>query len=270
MSHESAPTLRSIRLADAPYNSVVSPNILAIETSANVGAVCVLHAGATTNDVVRDEVKLAAWLVPAIDRALERAGLKLDHIDAFAFGSGPGSFTGVRTACATAQALAYARGKPLYAVNSLQALAHSALSSIAQFHSVSDSIMSIVDARMNEAFSSCFKRRIGEVLECIEPASVSPLVSIVFDASAHVVGSGAVLVATRLGFSASRIDEIRSVTENAELGWADAIARIAQQRMIAGDAPLDPLHAEPEYVRNRVALTERERRALRNAETTVA
>jgi hypothetical protein len=43
-------------------------HILAIETSANVGAVCVLHDGVATSEIVRDEVKLSAWVVPAIDR----------------------------------------------------------------------------------------------------------------------------------------------------------------------------------------------------------
>ena len=44
---------------------------------------------------------------------------KYDELDALAFGAGPGSFTGLRIACALAQGLALARGVPVLGVSSL-------------------------------------------------------------------------------------------------------------------------------------------------------
>ena len=111
------------------------PLILAIECSSHVGAIALLHVGdacaQTFSEVVRNEVKLSGWILPAVQRMLTQAQLRGEDIDAIAFGAGPGSFSGVRTACATAQALAYAWQKPLISVDSLEALAEaSALSLI--------------------------------------------------------------------------------------------------------------------------------------------
>jgi tRNA threonylcarbamoyladenosine biosynthesis protein TsaB len=248
----------------------VSKNILAIETSANVGAVCVLRGDDVVNEVVRDDAKLSAWIVPAIDRALRRADTTLDDVDAIAFGSGPGSFTGVRTACATAQALAYARATPLFAVSSLQSLAVSALSVNAHLNRAANTIKVILDARMNEAFSAVLSGRSALELEFVQAASVTPMTSIEFSANDAVLGSGAIIIAERLGVSIQRIDEIRALTYEAETRWAEAAARIALKRLSAGAAPLDPMDATPEYVRNNVAQTEAERRALHAAEVRAA
>ena len=81
------------------------PCILAIETSSHIGAVAILR-GQRCDEVlaeesVRDDQKLSAWVLPAIERVLGASGLPAQAIDAIAFGAGPGSFTGVRTACAT-------------------------------------------------------------------------------------------------------------------------------------------------------------------------
>jgi tRNA threonylcarbamoyladenosine biosynthesis protein TsaB len=253
------------------YNTWLMPTILSIETSASVGAVCVLRDGIATNEVVRDEAKLSAWLLPAIDRTLSRANVpSLDAIDAIAFGNGPGSFTGVRTACATAQALAYARGKPLYAVSSIEAIADSAISYHARLHRAKESVTVILDARMNEVFTAVYNGRSAEELACVSPVSLQAIDAVVNNVNEFSVGSGALLVAKRLGFESSRIDEIREITQQAETQWAESIARIALRRMMAGEAPIDPMQAEPEYVRNNVALTEHERRALRSNEVKAA
>ena len=59
-------------------------------------------------EIVRDDAKLSAWVLPAVERVLARWGGDVGQIAAIAFGAGPGSFTGVRTACNTAQSLVYA------------------------------------------------------------------------------------------------------------------------------------------------------------------
>ena len=65
----------------------------------------------------------AEQLLPLLDEALRSRGLAPGALDAIVVGIGPGSFTGVRIAVATAKGLAWSLGKPLHAVSSMAALA---------------------------------------------------------------------------------------------------------------------------------------------------
>ena len=62
-------------------------------------------------------------LVPSIDRLLATNNLRREDIACVVCGQGPGSFTGVRIAIATAKGIARGLGVPLYGVSTLDALA---------------------------------------------------------------------------------------------------------------------------------------------------
>ena len=228
------------------------PCILAIETSAHIGAVALLRGEPCEEllaaESVRDDQKLSAWVLPAIERVIAEAGLAPSDIDAIAFGAGPGSFTGVRTACATAQSLAYAWQRPLVTVDSLEALAEA---------STAAHVCVVLDARMREVFSASFLRQADGELQRLTATTVSALDAVVVAAGADLIGSGArLLPALQVADSAA--------TAHAESQWVHGIARVAARKLALGETT-DPLHAEPIYARNNVALTEVERKEAREA-----
>lgn len=71
----------------------------------------------------RPRARHSAGLLSACDEVLGRAGMRPGDLGALVAGAGPGSFTGLRVGLAVAKALAFATGRPLALVSSLQALA---------------------------------------------------------------------------------------------------------------------------------------------------
>lgn len=234
--------------------------LLAIETSSNIGSVCVVTRGETFVETSSADVKLSAWLIPAIDRVLLSAGVALSDLNAVAFGAGPGAFTGVRTACATAQAIAYARGVPLIAVNSLQAMAALAVVDVTR----PTNVTVLIDARMGELYAAeYFCENPGEVNCVSEPQLVSPSGYTPANSHSVLVGSGVAI--WRNGIVAANVDDtqqIMQLTRQLEAHWAEGVARVAMIELSASRT-IDPLNAVPIYVRNNVAQTEAERAALR-------
>lgn len=227
------------------------PLILAIESSSQVGAIALVRFGdasaAAFGEVVRNEIKLSAWMLPAVQRVLAKANVCGADIDAIAFGAGPGSFSGVRTACATAQALAYAWQKPLISVDSLEALAEA---------SALPRVTVAVDARMQEIYVASFARNEVGALDRVTQTSLCSPEPFASHENVAVLGSGAHLITHAL-YSASA-----DQTDHAEASWAHGVARVAARKLALGQ--ITPAsEAEPFYVRNNVAQTEAERAAAR-------
>ena len=224
--------------------------LLAIECSSHVNAVAYFadidRPDEWVGEVSRQDPKASAWLLPAIERVLANANANRTEVKIVAFGAGPGSFTGVRTACATAQALAYLWQASLIGVDCLEALAEA--SGLAH-------IDVVLDARMNELYSASFARSFatspsGELMRISGTALVSTSAFAARE-GATLLGSGAYLVA-----SASA-----EATVAAEDHWAYGVARVAIKKLAKGELT-DPKCAEPIYVRNNVAQTEAQRAAI--------
>lgn len=86
-------------------------------------------------------------LLPGIDAVLREAGFGLDDLDAIAVSTGPGSFTGLRIAIATAKGLAFARGPELVGVPTLAALARAA-------RGAGGPVAALLDARRGELYAA--------------------------------------------------------------------------------------------------------------------
>ena len=95
---------------------------LALDTSSSHGSVCVgVGSRVVAGRAIRGQGSHSSDLIPTIGGVLEEAGVDLSELDGLVVGAGPGSFTGVRVAAATAKGLAHALGIPLWAVSSLEA-----------------------------------------------------------------------------------------------------------------------------------------------------
>ena len=117
--------LQSAERSSAMSDLVTSDGVLlAFDTSSAVGSVAVGREGVVLAHVeLEEQRKHASALVPAIRAVLLEAGIDKSELDGVVVGEGPGSFTGVRVAAATAKGMVHALGLPLWPVSSLAATA---------------------------------------------------------------------------------------------------------------------------------------------------
>jgi tRNA threonylcarbamoyladenosine biosynthesis protein TsaB len=192
----------------------------------------------------------ALRILPLVDEVLAEAGVRLEQVSALAAGIGPGAFTGVRIGVAVAQGLAFGAGLPVIGINSLEALAWAAL----QGRPAADEALACLDARMGEGYWGCFRRDAARGVAAIAgPALCTPLALAADVRARAAVASGRGL---RL---------LQSLADWQVDGDADALpqarhlAQLAALRLARGEA-VDAALLQPLYLRDKVALTEEERR----------
>ncbi len=156
--------------------------ILALDASTPVTTVALARGNGRE---VLAEVSLTArgaseTLLPAIHAALDLAGEDLGSVGRVLAGVGPGTFTGIRIAAATARALSAGTGIPLSKNSTLDALA-------APARSYSGDVLAVLDAKRGQVFA----RRYSEAgpttgIYCLTPEELS------VEGGPLVVGDGAV------------------------------------------------------------------------------
>lgn len=217
-----------------------STESLSIAVSAGAGAPVLEYTGA-------GGAQASAALIPAIEELLAQAGLELGGLDAIAFGRGPGSFTGLRTATAVAQGLGFGAGVPVLPIDTLLAVAEEA-HALAGFARV----VALLDARMGEVYSAAYERVGPAWIVRSLPALGRPEQVRVPDGWA-LAGNALELHAASLPPQAPRV---------AALPTARALLRLAPAAFAA--APVHPAaEALPLYIRDKVAQTTEERAAER-------
>lgn len=100
--------------------------MLAIETSQRAGSVAVQRGdGSVDSERLQTKTRHDDDLLPAIDRLLKRHAVQRKEFDAVGVSIGPGGFTGLRIAVATAKMFAEVLGTRMVAVPSAQVAAES-------------------------------------------------------------------------------------------------------------------------------------------------
>jgi len=187
--------------------------------------------------------------LPLVRELLDEAGFGVRALDGIAFGAGPGSFTGVRIACGVAQGLALGAGLPVLGIATLLALAHDAWRARGV-----DSVLACLDARMREVYVAAYRHTGAGWVTLVEPSVQKPADVARPEGPWHGCGDG---FATYPDLAVQL--KLASV-DTAAVPSARAIGELAAPRFAAGEG-VDAAHAEPLYVRHRVALTTRERDA---------
>jgi tRNA threonylcarbamoyladenosine biosynthesis protein TsaB len=174
-------------------------------------------------------------LIELIDGVLRDAGLDYGGIDVIAVNCGPGSFTGIRAGVAAARGLALATGRPVVAVNSLEALA------AVLGPQSAGTIVAALDARRGQVYLQMFDH---ELVALGEPRAVVPenvrLTGL--QAPIRLAGSGAPLVRAALP------DEVTVLQESVPTD-ALGVARRAIARLAAGERPAPGTTVKPLYLR---------------------
>lgn len=248
--------------------------LLAIETSTDTLSVALgtgTPDGALWQHSGPGGAKASTTLLPLVKQLLDASGWALNSLDAVVFGRGPGSFTGLRTACAVAQGLAYGAqddtrpaGLPVLPVDTLHALAEEARFAHRQSgHARPDTITALLDARMSELYVAAY---------ACTPAGLSPLapprLCAPQDLGAHLrehlpAGGLALLAGNVFDTYASALADVPG-TRLPALPTAAALLRLAPGLLAAG-AAVAARDALPLYVRDKVAQTTDERERQRVA-----
>ena len=189
----------------------------------------------------------SAALIPAIEDLLAQAGLALKDLDAIAFGRGPGSFTGLRTATAVAQGLGFGAGVPVLPIDTLLAVAEEAHALVG-----ARCVLAMLDARMGEVYYASYEREHVGWSTRDEPTLGKPDDAVVPDGWT-IAGNVLDLYGPRLPAAAQHV---------AALPTARALLRLAPA-FLADGAAHAPADALPLYIRDKVAQTTEERAAER-------
>jgi tRNA threonylcarbamoyladenosine biosynthesis protein TsaB len=136
--------------------------ILNIDTTSATALVNIAANGAVLFEEVNESQKdHAAFLHPAVQSVLKKAGVGINDIDAVAVSHGPGSYTGIRVGVAAAKGLCYATGKPLITVSQLEILANDALINTKGNCGI---YCPMIDARRMEVFTVLYNNNREELM----------------------------------------------------------------------------------------------------------
>lgn len=220
--------------------------ILALDTSTEACSAALLDDADLYSRYVLQPRKHAALILPMLEEVLSEARVALSDLDALAFGCGPGSFTGVRIAAATAQGIAASVNLAVIPISSLAATAQRAADEEGK-----EKIACAIDARMGEVYWGCYCRDNEGIVALEGQESVIAPEKAPLPQGGGWTGAGT-------GWSAYE-DQLTSRMGSALLGLdagllpnATAIARLAAADFNKGKK-IRAEQALPVYLRNQVA-----------------
>jgi tRNA threonylcarbamoyladenosine biosynthesis protein TsaB len=217
-------------------------NILAFDASTEYCSAALWLDGEVVSRQAHAGQTHSQLLLPQCQELLDEAGLTFADLDGIGFGEGPGSFTGLRIACAVAQGLAFAVDIPVAGISSLHALAAAGNG---------DSVIACLDARMGEVYHATYSRMADEYVMLSEAMVCKPQDVPAVEGSGWLgCGSGFLAYGDVL---ALRYGQALATTKVDIYPHARDIAQLAARQFEQGKGVAAEL-AMPLYIRNKVAL----------------
>ena len=223
--------------------------VLALDTTTSSGSCALVREGRVVSEQVNNAPNAHAEHLPGdLMSLLDRAGVTLSDIDAFAVATGPGSFTGLRIGIATMQGLAFAEGKPLVGVSGFDALATIA--------GGAGRIAAWVDAWRGEVFAALYED--GREREAPVVARPEILLESLRGRPTMFIGDGALMHGDTIR---ATLGDLAHVAEPSAPPLAGTIALLAGERAMNGDHSPHAIRAL--YVRRTDAELAQDARTLR-------
>lgn len=255
--------------------STPQPRWLAFDTSTDVLSLAVARGEQVWAQTLPGGAQASSGLIPAVLALMAEADMPLTTLTAIVFGRGPGSFTGLRTACAVAQGLAFGANLPVLPVDTLLAVAEEARWAQVQAGALASdvelTVLALLDARMDEVYSAAYhwtpqggagRWHAAAPLQVSAPENIPRAASLGLPPGSHWLLAGNAFVAygerlpgdqTAPGLSLSRCEALPTAAALLRLApalWAQGLAVPADQAM-------------PLYIRDKVAHTTAEREAVK-------
>ena len=223
-------------------------NILALETSSSWCSVALWRDGTLVAHEELAGQRHSELLLPMTSALLTQAALRVQDLDAVAYGAGPGSFTGLRIACGTAQGIAAGAGILTVGVGTLLALAQA---------SGAHRVLACLDARMGEIYCAAYERS-AQTWDVVHPPQLcAPSAGPVLSGDGWT-GAGGGFDAHANVLAQRYAGQIREVQPQLH-PRAHEVAVLATELLRQGKG-VPPEEAHPLYLRDHVALTIEERR----------
>jgi tRNA threonylcarbamoyladenosine biosynthesis protein TsaB len=223
--------------------------LLAIETSTELASVALSVGERIFSRDLSGVQTHSQGLLPAVQDLFVEAGVQLHQVNAMAFGCGPGAFTGTRTACGVVQGLAYGLDIPVIPVVSLAIMAETV-----HLNSGLTEMLCLLDARMNEVYWAHYGMQEGQWLEIVAPCLST------FEAALNYARVKELSVV--LGNGLDLPDAFKDLACTKAIPHA-TFALIIARRAFEQGLHFDAAHAQPLYLRNKVAQTTAERQLQR-------
>ena len=257
---------------------------LAIETSTDMLSLAIASTQGDKSQVwahtSQGGAKSSQLVLPEIVRLMEEAQIRFTDLTAVVFGKGPGSFTGLRTACSVAQGLAFGAGTFVLPIDTLLAVAEDARyqnmqqkqqqtqqqqqqqQQPEQIPQQPQRFFVAMDARMDQVYTAAYEWRSD--WQCVQAPSVNSPEYI--SVPTEWKDLEFITVGNAWDMFAARWPAELSGQHMHAMPTAQALLRLSPVAFGQGLA-VQPEDALPLYIRDKVAQTTQERAQLKLATT---